>query len=67
MLQATKDEEVQKVVEKLAVKHGTNFTTMQLRIWGEMINGGLHSSYDNPPTTSMFSGQVPYPRGVGHQ
>ena len=29
MLQATKDEEVQKVVEKLAAKHGTNFTTMQ--------------------------------------
>ena len=52
---STKDEEVQKVVEKLMTKHGTNFTTMQLRIWAEMINGGLHSSYDNPPTTSMFS------------
>ena len=54
-VQATKDEEVQKIVEKLTTKHGTNFTTMQLRIWVEMINGGLYSSYDNPPATSMFS------------
>jgi len=54
-LQATKDQDVQNIVEKLITKHGTNFTTMQLRIWEQMINCGLHSSYENPPTTSMLS------------
>jgi len=56
---------VQKVVEKLAAKYGTNFTTMQLRIWEEMINGGLRSSYDNPPTHSMFSRAGSTPKRSG--
>jgi len=35
---------------------------MQLKIWGEMINGG---SYDNPPTTSMFSKAGSTPKRSG--
>ena len=27
---------------------------MQFRIWAEMIAGGVHSSYDEHPNTSMF-------------
>ena len=27
---------------------------MQLRIWGEMKAGGMHSSLTDPPTTTMF-------------
>ena len=30
------------------------FTPMQIQIWSEMIAGDLHSSLDDPPTTSMF-------------
>ena len=51
---SAKDEEVQKLVESLTKKHGSSFTTMQMRIWAEMISAGLHSDSDNPPSTSMF-------------
>ena len=27
---------------------------MQLRIWSEMYNGGVHSSLNEPPTSTMF-------------
>ena len=46
---------MQEVLEILKNKHESGFTPMQLRIWGEMIAGGLHSSTDDPPQTSMFS------------
>ena len=62
-VQATKDEEVQKIVEKLTAKHGTNFT-VQLRIRAEIINGGLCSSYDNPQLPPCFQGQVLHLRTV---
>ena len=52
---AAKKEEVQDVLEILKNKHKSGFTPMQRRIWAEMIGGGLHSSTDDPPQTSMFS------------
>ena len=54
-LQGTKEEEVQQFVEELMRKHGSSFTTMQFRIWADMVSGGLHSDTDNPPSTSMFT------------
>ena len=53
-LKATKEDEVQQLVEELMKKYGSTFTTMQFRIWA-MISGGLHSDSDNPPSTSMFA------------
>jgi hypothetical protein len=48
--QATKEETVCSLKEK----HGKDYTAMQYRIWGEMVGGGLHSSLDAAPATSMF-------------
>ena len=31
------------------------YTQMQYRVWSEMIAGGVHTSQDEPPTTTMFS------------
>lgn len=49
-----KDRKVDEVISGLKETHGSNFTNMQYRIWAEMITGGTYSSYDNPPTSSMF-------------
>ena len=45
---------VEEIVEDLKCTHGSNFSPMQIRIWGEMIAAGMHCSTDNPPNTSMF-------------
>ena len=50
-----KDEKLEKVVNELKELHGQQYTPMQYRIWGEMIIGGLFSSKDEAPNTSMFS------------
>ena len=34
--------------------HGFQFTPMQIRIWSEMLVGGIHCSLDNPPVSAMF-------------
>ena len=52
--QEEKEERVQSTIEKLRETHGSRFTPMQVRIWSEMITGGLHSSFEEPPTSSMF-------------
>lgn len=52
--QEDREERVQTTIENLQKKHGSNFTQMQIRIWSELIIGGLHSSLDDPPTSSMF-------------
>ena len=49
-----KDERVQTTIEKLRERHSSMFTPIQIRIWSEMIVGGLHVSLDEPPTSSMF-------------
>ena len=41
-------------MEELKEKHGTLITPMQLRIWSESVVGGIHSSLEEPPTSSMF-------------
>ena len=53
--QANKEVEVQDVVDDLKQKHGSKFTTMQYRIWGEMVVAGMHGDTGNPPSTSMFA------------
>ena len=45
---------MQNIVETLREKHGVVFTTMQYRIWAEMITSGLHTSYDDPSNSTMF-------------
>lgn len=49
-----KEEKVESVIKDLRGKHSSSYTPMQYRIWVEMMIGGLHSSSDDPPTTSMF-------------
>ena len=46
---------VQDTIQTIKDKHsGGNFTPMQIRIWAEMIVSELHSSLENPPTSTMF-------------
>ena len=52
--QEEREEHVQETIKVLKEKHGTLFTTMQIRVWSEIVAGDLHSSLDEPPTTSMF-------------
>ena len=45
----------QEIFDDLKSKHGTQYTVMQLRIWAELIAGGLYSNTsDPPPENSMF-------------
>lgn len=50
-----KEERVQETIEALKQQQGaSSYTMMQLRIWSEMIQSGMHKSYKDPPTSSMF-------------
>lgn len=49
-----KEEKVSRILDQLKKKHGDTFTSFQLRIWSEMVVGGIYVSLDNPPNTSMF-------------
>ena len=53
--QEDREEKVQTTMEQLKEKHGTVYTPMQLRIWSESIVGGIHSSLEEAPTSSMFA------------
>ncbi len=53
-LQENRDEKIQTFMKELTMKHGSTYTAMQYRIWCEMMVGNLHSSLDDPPTSSMF-------------
>ena len=50
-----REEKVQNYINKLQEKHEGQYTPMQIRIWSEMVAGGLHSSFDDPPESSMFT------------
>ena len=52
--QEEKEEQVKDTVDKLREKHGTRYSPLQLRIWSEMLQGGIHSSLTDCPTSSMF-------------
>ena len=49
-----RENKVEEIFDKLKEAHSNNFTTMQLHIWAEMVNSGLHRSMDEAPNTSMF-------------
>jgi len=40
--------------DALKEKHSTRLKHMQMHIWAEMIQSGIYSSTDDPPSTSMF-------------
>lgn len=50
-----REDRTAETILKLKAKHGAAFTQMQYRVWSEMIVGGVHSSQDDPPSTTMFS------------
>lgn len=52
--QEEREEQVKDTVDKLREKHGTRYSPMQFCIWSEMIQGGIHSSLTDCPTSSMF-------------
>ena len=50
-----REDEVQEIFDKLKQANSNNYTTMQLRIWAEMVNSGLHLSMNEAPNTSTFN------------
>ncbi len=52
--QKNRDKKIQTFMKELTMKHGSTYTAMQYRKWCEMMLGNLHSSLDDPPTSSMF-------------
>ena len=52
--QDEREEQVKDTIDKLREKHGTRYSPMQFRIWSEMLQGGIHSSLTDCPTSSMF-------------
>ena len=52
--QEEREDKVRDTLKELKDKHGNSFSPMQFRIWSEMIAGELHSSLNEPPSTSMF-------------
>ena len=53
-----KEEEVEKVFSELQKKQDNTekYTTPQLRLWARMVAGGLHTSTDDPPKITIFTG-----------
>jgi len=50
-----KEDRVQKIVDQLKKEHGEKYTMMQFRIWAETVNGGMHKSMTEPPSSTMFN------------
>lgn len=48
-----KSDKDEKIVGELKELHGQQYTPMQYRIWGEMLIGGLYSSKNESPNTSV--------------
>ena len=48
------EEQIESTMEQLQSMHAKKYTQMQYRVWSEMYIGGVHSSLDEPPTTTMF-------------
>ena len=49
-----KDQQVHRLIEDPKSTHQDTYTTMQYRIWSEMIIGGLHKSTDTAPSNPLF-------------
>ena len=49
-----KEEEVESILCSLKDKLKGQYTPMQYRIWAEMLAGGVHRSYNDPPKSTMF-------------
>ena len=55
---AEKEEELEDIFQTLETKHGSNFSTPQLRLWAQMIVTGSHSDIDIPPTINGIQKQT---------
>ena len=50
-----RDDKVQRRIEELKEKHGeSTYTSMQYRIWAELLSGGVYSSTSEAPTHSTM-------------
>lgn len=49
------DDEVDVVFKDLKEKHGSNFSTPQLRMWAHMVSNNLHDDLKEPPNIPAFS------------
>ena len=49
------EDEVDMVLKDLKEKHGSNFSTPQLRMWACMVSNDLHDDLEEPPNIPAFS------------
>ncbi len=51
-----REDKVEKIVHEIKDIHGDGkYTPMQIKVWGEMVAGGIHASLNDPPSTTMFA------------
>ncbi len=53
------EDDVEETVKDLKEKHGSKFSTPQLRLWARMIAAGNHESVDDPPNIPAITGVIP--------
>lgn len=49
-----KEDEVDSVFKELKEKHGSKFSTTQLRLWARMFSNNLHDDLEEPPSIPPF-------------
>ena len=55
-LSEEKNPRFQEIFQKLKAQHGDKYTGPQYHLWAEAIDVNQHSSYDEHPQGSLFSG-----------
>jgi len=53
-MQTDREDQVQEIVDNSKETRSSHYTSMQLRIWAQMIASGMHSSLETPPNTTTF-------------
>ena len=50
-------ERIDKIIDELKTKHGSEYTDIQYRVWAESFDTRYHQSLDSPPQGSIFKSQ----------
>ena len=52
----SKDTRIAAIIRRLKEAHGHSYTSLQYRLWAEMLDIETHDSFESPPDVPMFSG-----------
>ena len=54
-----KEDEIEDICQELKKKHGSDYTSPQLKLWARMLHCRTHDNYDDPPRVPMITGTLP--------